>query len=88
MSYHLNEIPRGVFGEISKIDEELCELVDAVQQGNKIMTLCELSDIVGAIEGFLEKQHPTITLADLIIMKDATKRAFVSGARKTKGDKQ
>ena len=55
MSYHLNEIPRGVFGEISKIDEELCELVDAVQQGNKIMTLCELSDIVGAIEGFLEK---------------------------------
>lgn len=76
------EIPKGEFGEISKIEEELCELVDADSQGNKIMVLCELSDLLGAVEGYLEKHHPSMSLSDLLIMKDATKRAFKSGHRK------
>ena len=45
MSYHIAKIPRGEFGEISKIEEELCELVDSIDQGNKIMALCELADL-------------------------------------------
>ncbi len=81
MSYHIAKIPCGEFGEISKIEEELCELVDSIDQGNKIMALCELADLIGAIEGYAAKHHSGITLVDLIVMKDATKKAFETGTR-------
>lgn len=79
--YHLNEIPRGTNGELSKIQEELLEAVDAEQQNCKIMLLVELSDMVGAIKLYLEKHHPEVNLEDLEIMADITARAFRSGAR-------
>ena len=82
MSYHLREIKKGKFGEVSKIREELDELEDALEQNNKIMALCELSDILGAIGGYLEKHHPDITMQDLSIMSHATRRAFKEGTRK------
>lgn len=82
--YHLSEPTRGEFGELSKVFEELEELIDADAQNAKLMVLQELSDVLGAIEGYLNKHHPSITLQDLIIMKDITKRAFESGARKAK----
>lgn len=84
MTYHLAKIPRGVFGEVSKIYEEVAELNDATGQGAKIMALCECADIIGAVEGYLEKHHPGVTLADVLQMKDLTKRAFQSGARQDK----
>lgn len=84
MSYHLQPIPTGQYGEISKIEEELLELKDAQAQGVKIMELNELSDLIGAIEGYLEKHHSDITLDDLIAMKKTTRRAFESGHRKPK----
>lgn len=84
MTYHLTEIPRGVFGDVSKIVEEVLELQDAEEQGAKLMALNELADIVGAVEGYLLKHHPSFTLADIIQMKDLTARAFTSGARKAK----
>ena len=84
MSYHLQPIPVGHYGEISKIEEELLELKDAQAQGIKIMELNELSDIMGAIEGYLEKHHPGMTLDDLIVMNKATRRAFESGHRTPK----
>lgn len=37
MSYHVKEIPRGVYGEISKIVEEVQELQDAEEQGARLM---------------------------------------------------
>lgn len=80
--YHLNTIEKGEVGEISKIREEVEELIDAENQKNPVMALVELSDIIGAIELFLEKHHPSITVKDLITMSEATKRAFLSGARK------
>jgi len=80
--YHLKEIERGEFGEISKIEEEIEELKDAVEQGNKIMELCELSDIYGALRGYLEKHYPNLAMKDLKIMANATRRAFESGKRK------
>ena len=79
MSYHLTEIPRGVYGEFSKIEEEFLEAKDAIDQENPVMVLQELSDMLGAIEAYTAKYN--ITLIDLIIMKDATKRAFESGHR-------
>lgn len=82
MGYHINEIPRGKFGEFSKIKEEFLEVEDALQQGNKIMMLVELSDLIGAIEGYCENHN--MTLDDLIKMKEATKRAFGDGTRKSR----
>ena len=81
MGYHLTEIPRGVYGEISKIQEELEELKDAKEQSNKIMELVELSDLVGAISGYMKKYHPGFDIHDLLIMSLATKRAFEDGTR-------
>lgn len=79
--YHLNIIPKGTYGEASKITEEYAEFVDAWGQGNSVMVLNELADLIGAIEGYLDNAFVTITLNDLIVMKDATKRAFESGHR-------
>lgn len=79
--YHIDNIKKGVLGEISKIQEELDELKDAQSQGVKIMELVELSDLIGAIELYLEKHHECITLEDLIRMKNITKRAFENGHR-------
>lgn len=80
--YHLSEIQKGTFGEVSKIKEEVAELEDAIVQGAKVMALVELSDLIGAIEGFLKNYFPDITLEDLFIMSKITKRAFENGERK------
>jgi hypothetical protein len=42
--YHLNDIPGGTLGELSKVVEEIHEALDAEEQGVRIMTLLELSD--------------------------------------------
>lgn len=80
-SYHVAIIAKGVVGEISKIVEEVHELEDASLQGNKVMCLCELSDIYGAIECYLQKHTPSITMGDLAVMSNATKEAFKNGRR-------
>ena len=81
--YHLEHIPRGTYGEISKIIEETAELKDAMEQGQKLMCLVELSDLYGAIEGYLEKEYQgKITMTDIHNMAYATIRAFESGQRK------
>lgn len=81
--YHVAEIPCGEYGELSKIIEEAAELKDAMEQGQKIMCLIELSDILGAIEGYLEKHYAgKITITDLFNMSNATRTAFEKGYRK------
>jgi hypothetical protein len=82
IGYHSTEIPKGELGEISKIDEEFLEFKDAVLQDAKVMQLCELADMLGAIEAFLEQHHPSFGLNDLVKMASLTRRAFVSGKRK------
>lgn len=79
--YHLSPIEKGELGEASKIREELDEFMDATRQGVSIMALVELSDMVGSIESYLTKHHPSIKLADLKAMSDVTKRAFLNGRR-------
>lgn len=81
--YHLasSEICKGKLGEISKIQEELDELNDAMIQGCRIMALLELSDLVGAIELFLEDYFSGFTIDDILIMQRITKRAFQNGVR-------
>lgn len=80
--YHVTDIKKGEIGELSKVHEELEEAIDAEFQGCRVMLLVELSDMLGAIEAYLEKHMPGITLDDLRSMSDVTRRAFRSGARK------
>jgi len=79
--YHEVAIPKGVLGEFSKIEEEFRELGDAVNQQVKIMVLCELSDLIGAIELYLQNHHPDFTLEDLIRFSKMTQNAFKLGER-------
>lgn len=77
--YHITNIEKGVLGEISKIEEELNELKDAEKQGSKIMMMVELSDLYGALEEYCVKQG--LTIEDLKIFSNITKRAFKNGRR-------
>lgn len=86
MGYHVQNIPRGRFGEACKIKEEAAEFADAVEQGIHIMALVELADMVGAIRGYLHNHHPDTSLDDLIAMADVTERAFKDGTRTPRTD--
>lgn len=79
--YHKKEIPKGKVGELSKVYEELLEAFEAESQGVGIMTLVELSDMLGAVDSFLQQHYPGFTIADLLAMTTVTQRAFVSGRR-------
>lgn len=80
--YHLRDIKKGVLGELSKVAEELEEAMDAEEQGNRVMVLNELSDMIGAIHAYLLKKYgDTIFVSDLVRMSEATRRAFQSGRR-------
>lgn len=79
--YHTVHIPKGVYGEHTKILEEVLEFEDALKQGNPILVLCELADLVGAIGGYVEKHH-NITLEDIIKMTKLNRKAFEDGHRK------
>lgn len=83
MGYHLRKIETiGVFGHPSKIREELEELEEALEQNNKILALCELADIYGALEAVAKSMG--VNIEDVAKMSAATKRAFKEGARKPK----
>jgi len=73
--YHKKKITRGEFGTISKIIEEYEELIDAHEQGAKIMVLCELADLYGAMEGYIEREY-NLSMKDIEKMSSLTKKAF------------
>lgn len=79
MGYHKRKIKKGVLGEPSKIREELEELEDALDQGNRIMALVELSDLYGALKAVAKKLGTN--MEEISIMADATASAFEDGTR-------
>ena len=82
MGYHVSQISKGQYGEMSKIVEELEELIDAENQKNVILQINEICDLIGAIDGYLSTKFPSISLDDCIKMMRATQSAFQSGERK------
>jgi hypothetical protein len=80
MAYHKKEIQKGALGEFSKISEEYQELEDAFEQQDKVLQICELTDLVGAIEFYATKQFG-LTLEDLKKFSDKTKSAFIEKKR-------
>jgi len=79
VGYHVRQIARGVLGETSKVREELEELDDALEQGNRILAFVELSDAYGALQ--LVAERLGASMDDLSRMAVATRRAFESGRR-------
>jgi phosphoribosyl-ATP pyrophosphohydrolase len=71
--YHVRKIKKGVIGTVSKIREEANELRDADEQGVKILILCEVADLVGAIEHYLEQNFPDFTIQDAQVMARLTR---------------
>lgn len=63
-NWHNRPIKKGVYGEFSKIEEEVDEAREALEQNNHLMYLIELSDVIGAIEKIAENHG--LTLDDLI----------------------
>lgn len=80
MGYHKTKITKGTLGHFSKVREEYEELSDAVEQESKVLQICEMCDLIGAIELYAAKFN--LTLDDLIKMKQLTARAFKDGTRK------
>jgi phosphoribosyl-ATP pyrophosphohydrolase len=81
MAYHTIVIKKGHVGEMSKISEEYEELMDAHNQENPIMVLVEISDLLGAIDSYLQKYHH-INIDEALKMTKATQSAFSDGTRK------
>lgn len=54
--YHLTNIPKGVLGQFSKVQEEFAEFIDSYDQQCTIMALVELSDLVGALKYYYLQQ--------------------------------
>lgn len=79
MGYHTKEIEKGVLGEFSKIKEEFLELEDGYEQGNKLLMLCEIADLLGAISAYIKKYN--LDLEDILKMTRATESAFQEGSR-------
>jgi CobQ-like glutamine amidotransferase family enzyme len=80
MAYHTKPIPKGTLGEFSKITEEFLELQDAADQQHPVLQICEMCDLIGAIEAYAKKYN--LTLVDLIQMKESTRTAFRDGQRR------
>ncbi len=54
---------KGTLGEVSKIREELEEIEEALEQGDKMLALIEVVDLLGAVHAFLLKHYgPTFDL--------------------------
>lgn len=51
--FHERQIPRGVYGQLSKVEEERQEALDALDRDHRLMYCVELSDMLGALEGVL-----------------------------------
>jgi hypothetical protein len=79
MGYHTKKIPKGVYGEFSKIKEEFHELEDAIEQDAKVLVICEASDLIGAINGYIQRYN--LDIYDLIKMSQQTSEAFKEGTR-------
>lgn len=81
MAYHKAYIEKGDVGEFSKILEEFNELKDAFNQNDKVLMICELTDLIGAIQLFAEQKF-NLSIEDLIKFSDKTIEAFKEGKRK------
>ncbi len=71
-NHHIAKIKKGKRGEISKIQEELDELKDAVVQDDPALIKHELSDVFGALRSYALKYN--LKMRDLHELNKVTRR--------------
>lgn len=65
-SFHKRPIvPEGVLGEFSKIEEEVDEMREALEQKNRVLVLIEMLDLLGAVDLYAQKQY-NLTLREMV----------------------
>lgn len=79
MGYHNKTIKKGILGNFSKIEEEYEELKDAYEQGDEVLQICELTDLIGAIEEYAKKWN--LSIHQLLEFSNKTKSSFKDGKR-------
>ncbi len=82
MGYHTRNFEKGIYGDFSKVQEEWEELLDARFQNARVLELCEIADLYGAIAGYVESNFG-MTMGDIAQMAEMTRSAFVEGGRST-----
>ncbi len=80
MGYHTRQFARGEYGEFSKVEEEWEELLDARKQDARILEICEIADLYGALKGYVERKFG-MTIEDVAKMSKMTSDAFIEGSR-------
>lgn len=84
--WHTKDITKGVYGELSKIQEELDEAFDAQEQGQDLMLLIELSDMIGAIEGV--SQRYGMSIEQLLTFSRKRKHVLMAEIQEKNGEIQ
>jgi phosphoribosyl-ATP pyrophosphohydrolase len=79
--YHLRDIPKGVVGEASKVVEEALELLDAEEQGSRIMSLWEMGDVLLSLQTLRETKYQDTPWAEIEKAAEITRRVFEGGTR-------
>ena len=80
MGYHLKTIAKGKLGEFSKITEEVLELRDSQERPrpNPMLALCELCDLIGAIEAYAEANQISFAEVRSIIIAPPHANPFMA----------
>jgi hypothetical protein len=80
--YHTQFIPKGEYGEFSKVEEEFEELKDAwLNRESSVLSVCELSDLYGAMEAFAEiTLH--MPMSEVIKFSELTKEVYQNRPQK------
>ena len=80
--YHTIFIEKGEYGKFSKVKEEFDELKDAFEnRESNVLTICELSDLYGAMEAFAE-QTLHIPMSEVVKFAELTKEVYQNRPQK------
>lgn len=80
MGYHARDVKKGEYGKFSKVIEEFEELLDAHDQEDPVLELCEMSDLIGAMDGYAVSNYG-IGIDKLVSFMCKTKQSFKEGKR-------
>ena len=76
MGFHIAKIEKGVYGEWSKVEEEIEEIIDALSQNIKPMLLIELCDCLGAVKAYYNLTTPESQYSELLFKLSVTTNKY------------
>lgn len=79
--YHKSGFVKYNTGTLLKIKEEINECIDAEKQNDKLLLICELADVIGAVKMYIDNNDIGVTINDLDKFSQKTINAFKKGKR-------